>query len=244
MKYATDFSFVQKHLADPPYWSSERILSWSDVYNRTAESFISHSYWTETGSLNVFRVVGTDHPDYIGKTWLEFLQKGKRMSNNLRLLEKNPDYYLEPYKRNPRMVFTTLDGLNYYVSSDGIHRTCLARFFLFERDMSQLHDLTISHYKVDELFLETYLRLFELVRSLRLHVDLSPEKTALSREDTAGWKIDSFETCLVWRDDNGVSRFSKDDAVEKRLELEIKALDAGDKASRIRNYFLRQEEPS
>ncbi len=219
MKYAKDFDFVKKQVNAPPPWSSERLLSWDKSFTRSVESFVSKSYWTDTGSINVFRIIGTDHPDYIGKTWLEFLQSGKRMSENLRLLEQNPDYYLTLCKREPRMVFTSLDGLNYYVSSDGNHRSCLARFFLSEKGMSQLHNLALTHYVVDWSFHNIYRELVDLVRQSSLAIHIQPESTAVSREDASGWKLDTFSVSLTIEDDKGTHHTDFQQSCEYLVQL-------------------------
>ncbi|MCL2872294.1 MAG: hypothetical protein FWF41_04855 [Betaproteobacteria bacterium] len=200
MKFAKDFDFVQAQLANPPSWSGEKLLAWRDVFTRSVEPFITKCYWTDTGSLNVFRIVGTDHPDYIGKTWLEFLQTGKRMSPNLDLLEKNPDYYQSLCLRQPRMLFTSLDGLDFYVSSDGNHRSCIARFFLHGKGQSQLHNLSITQYQVDWVFLRVYQELLEFFKAHSLRINAEVINKAISREDSSGWKLDTFQVALKIED--------------------------------------------
>ncbi|HHW2833754.1 TPA: hypothetical protein ACUT80_002736 [Pseudomonas aeruginosa] len=144
MQTSTDrnlnFDFVRRQVEQPPAWASEVLLSWEEAYPQEKHAFLQSHYWTETGSINVFRVVGTDRKDYRGRSWLDFLTGGKRMQRNLQALLDNPSYYLQPTERRPAIHYNTLDGLNFYVGSDGNHRTCIARFFLAEQQKSQLHD--------------------------------------------------------------------------------------------------------
>lgn len=194
----TAFPFVQKQLSMPPHWSDQVIQTWRDVMPADKEGFITHHYWTETGSVNVFQVVGTDHWDYQGKTWLELLKAGKRMPHNLQKLSDNPDYYLKPVERRPRIHYYTTDGMHFYVGADGNHRTCIAKFFLYEQAKSQLHDVSLDHYRVDESFYQTYLQLSALIEKLVLPVKLRVERKQVGRKDTHGWKVDEFTPSLIW----------------------------------------------
>nr|EKW8676906.1 hypothetical protein [Pseudomonas aeruginosa] len=160
MQTSTDrnlnFDFVRRQVEQPPAWASEVLLSWEEAYPQEKHAFLQSHYWTETGSINVFRVVGTDHWDYQGRSWLDFLTGGKRMQRNLQALLDNPSYYLQPMERRPAIHYNTLDGLSFYVGSDGNHRTCIARFFLAEQQKSQLHDVTLNHYQVNDSFYRLY----------------------------------------------------------------------------------------
>lgn len=194
----TAFPFVQQQMASPPAWSHQIIQTWRDVMPSDREGFITHHYWTDTGSVNVFQVVGTDHWDYQGRTWLQLLTGGKRMPHNLQKLNDNPSYYLQPVERRPRIHYYTTDGLHFYVGADGNHRTCIARFFLYEQAKSQLHDVSLDHYHVDEAFYQIYLQLNELIQQLVLPVKLTVDRQQTGRRDTHGWKVDQFSTSLVW----------------------------------------------
>ncbi len=160
MQTSTDrnlnFDFVRRQVEQPPAWASEVLLSWEEAYPQEKHAFLQSHYWTETGSINVFRVVGTDRKDYRGRSWLDFLTGGKRMQRNLQALLDNPSYYLQPTERRPAIHYNTLDGLSFYVGSDGNHRTCIARFFLAEQQKSQLHDVTLNHYQVNDAFYRLY----------------------------------------------------------------------------------------
>lgn len=202
MQTSTDrnlnFDFVRRQVEQPPAWASEVLQSWEEAYPQEKHAFLQSHYWTETGSINVFRVVGTDHWDYQGKSWLDFLTGGKRMQRNLHALLDNPSYYLQPTERRPAIHYNTLDGLNFYVGSDGNHRTCIARFFLAEQQKSQLHDVTLNHYQVNDSFYHLYRQLRQQISLQGLPIQVHPERVQLGREDTAGWKMDTYQTTLNW----------------------------------------------
>jgi hypothetical protein len=195
-----NFEFVRRQVETPPSWSSDILLPWEHAYPHDQHSFLESHYWTETGSVNVFQIVGTDHWDYQGKSWLDFLTSGKRMQRNLQALIDNPSYYLEPTFRRPAIRYNTVDGLNFYVGSDGNHRSCIARFFLAEQQISQLYDVTVNHYKVRENFHRIYTGLNQAIKEMKVLVDIYPKRIQAGREDAAGWKIDHYETNLVWHE--------------------------------------------
>lgn len=180
MQTSTDrnlnFDFVRRQVEQPPAWASEVLQSWEEAYPQEKHAFLQSHYWTETGSINVFRVVGTDHWDYQGKSWLDFLTGGKRMQRNLQALLDNPSYYLQPTERRPAIHYNTLDGLSFYVGSDGNHRTCIARFFLAEQQKSQLHDVTLNHYQVNDSFYRLYGQLRQQILLQGLPVQIHPER--------------------------------------------------------------------
>lgn len=234
-----NFEFVRKQVDQAPAWAQDTLLKWEDAYPREQESFLSAHYWTESGSVNVHRVVGTDHWDYQGKTWLGFLMSGKRMQRNLQALADNPVYYLQPVIRQPSIYYNTVDGLNFYVGADGNHRTCLAKFFLAEQERSQLHNVTLNHYQVDEPFFRSYQQLKLVVQAMGLRVDLYPEIKSVGREDTAGWKMDRYRTHLIWKDleSGNVLKLSHAHAEKELIKLHLEMNAAPARVSVLRKFL-------
>ncbi|CBV43945.1 ribosome modulation factor [Halomonas elongata] len=226
-----NFDFVRRQVAMPPEWSQAPIKPWEAVYNREASAFVSHEYWSDTGSVNVFRVVGTMHQQYQGKTWLQFLLGGKRMQHNLQRLMDNPDYYLHPVIRQPKIDFYTVDGLDYYVGSDGNHRTCLARFFLDQEGKSQLHEVTVHHHHLDQAFLHVYHALQASIREHQVAKVIWPDRRLLGRDDTAGWKVDRFEPFLMCRDLDTGQEMELNQAQAHDMTLDLAANGGPAKAS-------------
>lgn len=103
---------------------------------------ISDSFF---GSVNLSKVIGCEHPDYVGKSWGELrpvpkdklddstsYQILKRGNSNLINLSITPEYYLNDSRKN-HWEFYEVDG--YYFISAGVHRSVIARFFFFYNDI-------------------------------------------------------------------------------------------------------------
>ncbi len=149
-------SLLDRANLEPPLWAGKKILAWDDAEFRRLEPFITATYWCDQESINVHRVIGTQHPDYQGKTWLEFLNGGKRMDINLPLHRSNPGYYLDTERKLPSMHYVSLDGLSYYVSVDGNHRSCIAKFDFHYNGRTMLHGVTVVRHQVDRAFYQYY----------------------------------------------------------------------------------------
>lgn len=178
---------------NPPRWADETIRPWDEALFSRLEPFRTRVYWTDQGSVNVFRVVGTQHPDYAGRTWSWFLEGGKRMEANLALLERNPAYYDDTEPKRPSMYYVSMDGTDWYVGSDGNHRTCIARFLFAETGRTMLHGVHLADYRFDHELHRLYLRLTELARRADPAILVEPVNRAVGRDDTPGWKLDYFE---------------------------------------------------
>lgn len=185
---------------EPPPWAEDAILPWDSMAFRRLEPFIEKSYWTDQGSVDIYRVVGTEHPDYQGKTWRALLEGGKRMHLNLPAHATNPGYYLETQRKRPMMYYLTLDGLSYYVGADGNHRTCIARFDFHYRGITTLHGVCVSHYQVDRELRALYGQLEELRQERRIDATLQPHSRCVGREDGPSWKIDACEPRIQVRE--------------------------------------------
>ncbi|MEG6679658.1 hypothetical protein V1989_32460, partial [Pseudomonas aeruginosa] len=62
----------------------------------------------------------------------------------------------------------------------------------------QLHDVTLNHYQVNDSFYRLYGQLRQQLLLQGLPVQIHPERVQLGREDTAGWKMDTYQTKLNW----------------------------------------------
>lgn len=207
-----DECIVDRVQRDPPHWANDTIEAWDEGRFNQLAPFIVANYWTDQGSVNVFRVVGTQHWDYQGKSWLEFLHGGKRMDINLSLHAKNPQYYQLTERKRPMMYYMTLDGLSFYVGSDGNHRTCIARFDFHYSGRTMLHGATIYHHHVDWAFWKHYQQLKDVFRERSIAAGLQPYKNSLRREDTSGWKLDHYETRIKFEDYQGCTTEDLDKA--------------------------------
>lgn len=192
-------SFTEQVQRDMPQWANDPLLAWDATAFAAMSDFITEHYWTGQGSINVFRIVGTDHPQYAGMTWLELLERGNRMDINIPLLEKNPGYYTQAEQQHARMSFVSTDGVDWYVSADGNHRSCLARFLfhLQGEERTQLHNVAQSIYHTDRAFWSACREIHNLTDALSRHgvyIRLQTRRQCVAREDLACWKVDRFST--------------------------------------------------
>lgn len=193
-------TILERARKEPPHWSEDKIQTWDENEFRRLEPFVTMEYWTDQGSINIFRVIGTQHWDYQGKTWLNFLETGKRMNINLGLHVKKPEYYDKTERKKPMMYYVTFDGVSFYVSSDGNHRTAIARFDFHYRGLTMLHGVSINHYHVDWEFVRLCQQLTDLCRERNIPATVVAYRENLKREDTAGWKLDHFRTLVKFDD--------------------------------------------
>ena len=168
---------------------NRKIRKWNDF----PFTFVKEKYWQDAGSVNIFRIVGTEHPDYAGLTWLSFLELGKRMYLNLDLFDKNPGYYRETIKKAPSMYYQSIDGGDLYVGGDGNHRTAIAKAAFFLTGETTLHGVTVTDYRIDWKFKEIYEELTELIVKKRLSYKADIISETVLRDDTAGWMLEKYD---------------------------------------------------
>ncbi|WP_150113927.1 hypothetical protein [Leptospirillum ferriphilum] len=201
-------TFIEKVLELPPHWANDTIRPFDEELYREALPFVTRRYWCDSASVNVFRIVGTRHPDYRNMNWGWMIEHGKRMSENLALHGTNPGYYLETGRKLPEMTYITLDDLDFYVNTDGNHRSTIARFDFHYRGLTTLHGVTVEDVRIDR----------EMIRLLEegiLSGFVAPFSEKLSREDTAGWMMETFRTGLRIRSKGTEQVLEKADQVRE-----------------------------
>ena len=160
--------------------------------NLSSSPFIKREKWENNKSVNIFDVIGTAHPDYIGHSWIRMLKVGKRMKTiNLPLLEKNPDYYFEKFQKEPAIEYTRIND-RLYISGDGNHRTSIAKVLFYFIGSSQFAGIKYREVEID---FET-MELFEYARALiaekKLPLVIEVESKHIKRKDGPGWSEDFF----------------------------------------------------
>ncbi len=191
---------LEQSLAAPPHWANEKLLPWNERLFQNVTPFITDKYWSSGHSINVFTVVGTQHPDYVGLSWLEFLQQGKRMRENLALHQKNRPYYLATAGKLPPMYYVSLDGMKWYVAGDGNHRTCIARFDFHRTGLCMLHGVSLEDYRVDW----TLYRAWPILKKrLPRDEELIPVRDRIGRDDTGGWMHERYVVRLLHKSRKG-----------------------------------------
>ncbi|OPK03005.1 conserved hypothetical protein [methanotrophic bacterial endosymbiont of Bathymodiolus sp.] len=102
--------------------------------------------------------------------------------------------------------------------------------------------ILLNHYHVHTAFFQCYQRLKHIVQTMGLRVDLYPQISQAGREDTAGWKMDQYQTYLVWKDleDGSVLKLSHADAEDKYLSLHLKMNESPVSVSWTKKLFTRK----
>ena len=185
----------------PPHWAGETIRPFDEDLFRDSRPFVRRHYWCDSGSVNVFRIIGTIHASYQNKTWDWMIKNGKKISSNLREYGENPDYYLQTTKKGD-ISFVTWDALDYYIWQ-GNHRSAIARFDFHYRGITTLHGVSIEDVRIDWDLFEGYRKISRLIRENRLPLLAAPVSKKLSREDTAGWMLETFSVRIRIEDAKG-----------------------------------------
>jgi len=178
---------ILRHFGSVPYFVDEVIEPWEQ--ERDKEPFRKMMTWSSEGSVNIMRICGTMHPDYIGMTWREFLKKGRRMNINLRAFHDNPGYYTDIVKRLPGMFVAIIDGKG-YVTEDGNHRTCIGKCFLYDKDSPFMHGVRVSESDTD---MHAYSAFRSLVKKLPAYCAAAPVSTEVKRDDGNGWATHHYD---------------------------------------------------
>jgi len=177
---------------------NRKIERWDDLNFTELEPFVKEMLWQDNTSIDVFTVIGTQHADYAGlPSWIKLLEVGRRMPHNLRLFQENPDYYYQDVKKQPSMYYLTLDRKNYYVGSDGNHRTAIAKAaFYINKSLGLIHGVTVNTYTVDYGLKREYDEILEIAKEKKLSIHASVGKVAISRKDGDGWMAEKYKTII------------------------------------------------
>ena len=181
--------------SDSPEILTQPLLKWNAAETEPY-LFVKEKFWQDSASVNVFRVVGTQHPDYTGMSWIEFLEKGKRMGINLSLFRENPDYYLRTEKKVPGMYYQSIDGGVLYVGGDGNHRTAIAKAFFYLTGQTTLHGVTVTDYRIDGEMKAAFEEIKETIKIRKLPIGVEFVSKAVSRDDSGGWMLERYENII------------------------------------------------
>jgi len=197
--YSIENTLLDKVVRDLPAPMTEVIEPFDQRVFELERKFCIEERWSDNATVNVFKVEGMRLSDYIGLSWLEFLQDGGRMDLNLRLFAENPVYYQEKRKKEPTMHYIRWNN-RLYVYGDGNHRTCIARAYLHFLGIRELHGIDLTEYQVNYRALKTYENLVKGIEEKRLHhVEVKPVRKLVAREDGPGWHNEKFKLGLEIR---------------------------------------------
>ncbi|MEN1396495.1 hypothetical protein AAIH23_40675, partial [Pseudomonas aeruginosa] len=85
-----------------------------------------------------------------------------------------------------------------------------------------------NHYQVNDSFYRLYGQLRQQLLLQGLPVQIHPERVQLGREDTAGWKMDTYQTTLNWLNLKTLEERSLNEAQGTFLQgLEVQPVQCG-----------------
>lgn len=192
----------QEVIAQPPTWANEALQLWDAEQFDKLKPFMTHHAWCDSGSLNVFQVVGTTHHAYEGMSWLDFLKQGSQMGANLMRYDQNPNHYHNTTQKLPRMSFKTMDGLHWYVDR-GKHRTTIARFAFHYQQKTHLHGLRLDDYRFDHALCDAYYRLMTLLQErdlIRKGMSVFAHSIPTTNRHATGygWQVATFKSKVIF----------------------------------------------
>ncbi len=179
-------------LTDLPHFANELLLPWPEAHFRDAEPYVIEEQRHGCASLNVFRVVGTKHPCYAGESWLNLLEKGKRMDRNLNEFSNNPDYYSETGAKIPYMQYVSIDSGDLYIGDEGNHRTCISRFHFYTKGLTILHGITWLDYRIDWSFKSLCDEIQRVAAQNGTPIYLKINKHMVERRDASDWMLNKY----------------------------------------------------
>jgi hypothetical protein len=175
-----------------PHFVDERIVPFMREVIPHRDFLVSF-YNAYEASINLLDVCGTMHPDYAGMSWRELLSKGRRMPQNIKAFQNNPDYYTGMPARLPSMHYRKINGKT-YVSEDGNHRTCIGKFYLYGLENPYVHRVHLVEEEYDECLMTQVFALRKVIpRKAIPDMEISLERVGTRREDGAGWYRDTFD---------------------------------------------------
>lgn len=183
--------------SNQPLWAKQTLKPMP----RVDERFVISRAISYDASVDVGRVVGTDHASYMESDWLNLLNHGRRMDARQKDLANNPSYYLlAEVIRNPTWYLTTFDaGNTWYVDDDGNHRTCIAKFY-FDRLIKEgliNHSVVNGIYAKDiEVDWDLY-RAVNHVQSNYAHFFMQVDSDRVKREDSNAWHKDFYKISVT-----------------------------------------------
>jgi hypothetical protein len=155
-------NFYKKLTNYPPVFSSKIIGNFNDTGLSEKLNFVTKKEIIPSASIDINTIVGTDNDEIAGLTWQEFLHSGAKMPDAILQAESNPSYY---HNNNIKegIAYTCVDEET-FVSGDGNHRSCIAKYLLINSDDHQIHGVRITKLSVANDIFENFKNIQYLFR--------------------------------------------------------------------------------
>lgn len=185
-------NLLERVIADKPECMM-RIIEDSSVYQGGIYRFIKEEYWQNDATINIFEVCGSNHPDYIEKSYFNLLLNGKRMNQNLQMFHENPTYYTDSTLKDPTMYYSKHDD-KLYLSGDGNHRTTIAKAYFHYLERDDFAGVKLTEYIIDHELDQAFNKFLRLSKERKRPILVAELLSRLvGRDDGAGWQRNKYE---------------------------------------------------
>lgn len=196
-----------------PTWGNEKLQIWDDSLLRKVSGFVTDLYVSESESVNVYTIVGTDNKDYLGKTWRELVSTDLATGSYVDTFTLKHEVIYSPtidVTLGPAVYLISLDGLRWYVQGDGIADVALARYDLIGGTQYTIHNVHKRDFRVDWTLFRYITTLENLIKTHKLPFSLYVQSVLKSDSTYAGFVHKIFETQVTLdRPDGHVQNLSR-----------------------------------
>lgn len=198
LRYASDLHYLNRFadLED----QTRPLRAWSDVFTPDSIRFAQRIYSTSHDSVHPKQIVGYAAPDHTGMSWKRLMRDGPKMAENLAWLERNPRYYFDgssPGVPPDPVQLATLDGLEFYVTGQGLHRACIARYLVEQHPEVLLRNVRVTRYDLRQDYIELCGRFNGRMQALDTKVLIRPFELASHELDIHGGTLERFDLALL-----------------------------------------------
>lgn len=144
------FSFTEEKISDQKEISAD------------IDPFVCEEVHRFDATVPLNDICGTAHPSYSGRTWGYILEGAKKIDRNLEQAINNPDYYIKHTVASSDAISYIKIRDKYYIEA-GNHRSTIAKFLLPAFGMSEINNVTVCEFKIDEVLKELVYRLEQAI---------------------------------------------------------------------------------
>lgn len=198
LQYASDLHYLNRFadLED----QTRPLRTWSDVFTPDSIPFAQRIYSTSHDSVHPKQIVGYAALDHTGMSWERLMRDGPKMVENLAWLERNPRHYFDgstPGVPPDPVQLATLDGLEFYVTGQGLHRACIARYLVEQHPEVLLRNVRVTRYDLRQDFIELCDRFNARMQALDTKVLIRPLELATHEMAIHGGTLKRCELALL-----------------------------------------------
>ncbi|MDT3722954.1 hypothetical protein [Pseudomonas oryzihabitans] len=198
LHYASDLHYLNRFadLED----QTRPLRAWSDVFTPDSIRFAQRIYSTSHDSVHPKQIVGYAALDHTAMSWKCLMRDGPKIAENLAWLERNPRYYFDgstPGVPPDPVQLATLDGLEFYVTGQGLHRACIARYLVEQHPEVLLRNVRVTRYDLRQDFIELCGRFNARMQALDTKVLIRPLELATHEMAIHGGTLERCDLALL-----------------------------------------------